>query len=474
MKRLYAALRPFLYFCVWLLFLFLLRQTVFGQCVPVDPGSGNFSQNPPLQYNCLYAGDPLTETFTLTFQGNISNATIDWGDGTVQNNQNGTSFTHTYTTDGIFNYTITQGGCTITGVFVNQYNNSTPGNCFGMPPATLLNKRCVPEALTINNCSSNMNGFTLFNINWGDGADTIIDYRSLGQNVSHTYQRGTTGCDETITITYENRCGVIPGGVTNTLVYTGFYFIDIDTAEVTPSSIILCDPTDVTISDASILNCLDAVDRKIKWKRLQGFANDLPFPGEDVFRDYGAAANTSITIPAASFFPIPADSTYRLQMTLRNSCGDDSTEAEIKIVSPRVPVLTVVQDSVCPKSSMSFNNITPDPSGVQVYAYDWGDGDVDTLGNSSLVSHTYDIGGNYTVKVSSIIFGYAGQVCSRIDSIDVYVLETATPIIEVNPLRGCGDTMLVEIKNKSVNLTNVIWRGWNWAMALRQAAAICR
>ena len=236
-----------------------------------------------------------------------------------------------------------------------------------------------------------------------------------------------------------------------------FFFKDIDSAAVTPASVILCAPTDVAINDISKLNCLDSLDRQLLWTRTGGFAADLPYPGDNVFRPYNAI-NRLMNIPTASFFPIPSDSTYRLRMVIRNTCGDDSVDAVIRIVSPTQPKLAVINNNTCPGEQMNFQNLTSDRP-YQTYKVDFGDGTVQTTGFSSTFSHTYVIGGTYTVKMWTLVNGYNGQTCGLVDSIQVQVKTTVTPIVTASPDLGC-DSMIVRIENNSINTDGVVWKGW--------------
>lgn len=435
----------------------------FTQCIQArDPQQGNIATfNLSTRRTCLAAGAPTAQTLTLTFAAPMSNFTVHWGNGVSENFVGPlTTVSHTYTTTGIFNYKIAQAPpCTdtIRGVFINQYNTTTPGIGFITPPAGLANKRCVPEDLTITNLSPGMNGYTIFNINWGDNTTQQIDYTSFGQSFTHTYQPGTTGCRLNIEVTYANACGVIPGGVTPFARFGEYYFLDIDSAAVTPADIILCGPTDVTILDNTKLNCLDSTDRVLKWYATQGFAAPLPFPGNNVFRPYNGIHRT-MNIPASAFMPIPADSTYRLRMVIRNQCGPDSAEATIRIVTPSTPRFNVVNNNTCPGEQMNFANTTTHKNG-QVYRVDFGDGTIVNMGFTPTFSHTYTLGGTYKVIMSVIVNGYGGQTCSKTDSIFVNVKNTVSPMIEVNPIVGC-DTLTVTIKNVSRNTTGVVWRGW--------------
>jgi gliding motility-associated-like protein len=163
-------------------------------------------------------------------------------------------------------------------------------------------------------------------------------------------------------------------------------------------------------------------------------------------------------IPTAAFIPIPPDSTYRLRMVIRNTCGDDSADAVIRIVSPTKPNFSVINNNTCPGEQMNFQNNT-NHRAFQSYRVDFGDGTVVNMGYSATFSHTYLVGGTYWVKMYSSVNGYNGQTCGLADSIQVQVKTTVTPIVHANPKLGC-DTLTVRIENNSINTAGVVWRGW--------------
>lgn len=466
------------YFIGLLALILSLFNTSFsnGQCINVrDPQTNQWTNQPRPWLRCPALADPIPGTITIQFQSPASNFTIDWGNGDIQTYPGPqTSISYTYATAAQFKFRIAFPGCpdSLKGIYVNDRNLtaggvSVPGVGFIVPPAGVTNKRCVPEDLTIINGSPGMNGYTRWIVEWGDNKiDTIGN--DFMRSYTHTYQRGTTGCSLQIRVTYLNACGVNPINRPRA-GYGDYFFKDIDSAAVTPASVILCAPTDVLIQDRSKLNCLDSADRQLLWTRISGFAAPLPYPGDNVFRTYNAT-NRRMLIPTAAFYPIPPDSTYNLRMVIRNTCGDDSADATIRIVSPTKPVFSVINNNTCPGEQMNFSNLTSHRP-YQTYRVDFGDGTVVNLGYSAIFSHTYLVGGTYKVKMSSIVGGYNGQTCGLSDSIFVQVKTTVTPRVQVTPLLGC-DTMTVLVKNLSINTAGVVWRGWDLGQGMTAGTGV--
>ncbi len=451
-----------------ILLAFLLFSSVsydlFGQCIAMrDFRNGNRpSFAPRKNYRCLSAGQNPTTVHTITFVSAVSNIVVNWGDGTIQTIPGPTSsISYTYTTTGIFNYTITQPNCStiIQGIFINDYNTSVPGLGFIAPPFN--NARvCLPHVLNLRNSTPGMNGFTEFFINWGDGLRDTVDFRSFNQNIPHEYLEGKRLCNVRIIITYNNICGVIPGNQPPPVLNLGPYlFMEKDSALTQTPVITFCEPIAVNIRDASKLNCNDTVGRQISWTAERGLNGTLNFPGNNVFRTYNLGIHKELVIPASSFTPVPADSTYKVRLNIRNACGQDTAIAIIRYVRPNMPRFTVQNDNPCPGEPMTFLNTTSDPYGIQEYEWDFGDGNIE-INNLSIVTHTYTFGGSYTVKLSASIKGHGGQVCSLNRTIQVSVRPSITPVLRLTPSKTGCDSLLVNIKNISVNASGAQWLGW--------------
>ena len=447
---------------------FFSAHHAFSQCVAIrNPATGNLTNQPFKVLRCPALNDPIPGTLDqLPLSNFVSNVTVDWGNGDIQTYPGPLILlpSYTYTTAQQFNIRISIPGCpdTLKVTYVNERNvNSSgvivPGTGFIGPPSGISNKRCVPEDLTITNVSPGMNGYSNWLVTWGDGErDTIGS--DFNKSYTHRYQRGTAGCSLKINIVYVNGCGVNPVNRPNTAL-GDYFFKDIDSALVNPTSVILCGPTEVVIDDNSTLNCLDSLDRQILWARTRGFAAPLPNPGDNIFRTYNAI-NRKLTLPASTFIPVPADSTYGLRMVLQNTCGADSADVTVRIVSPTQPRFSVVNNNTCPGEVMNFLNQTSNRP-FQSYRIDFGDGTVTNGAFQANFSHTYAIGGTYKVKMSTIVNGYNGQTCSLSDSITVLVKTTVTPIVVASPVLGC-DTLTVRIENNSRNTTGVTWLGWQF------------
>jgi gliding motility-associated-like protein len=441
------------------------NSIVDAQCVRVrDPRNNSWTFTPSKAFRCLAPGQNPSSLLTITFESPVSNININWGDGQTENVVGPvTTVTHLYTTTSTgtaFQYTITQSGCNqiIRGLFVNDYNTTCPGFGWIFPPVDTA--RCLPDSLFIRNMSPGMNGFTEFLINWGDNSkiDTV-DQTSAGKLIGHQYKAGTKLCNAIVRVNYRNICNVIPCGTPVNGSAGPYRFMEKDSALLDKDKIYICEPTNVTLQDASKLNCRDTSGRRIMWVAREGFNLPLPNPGNGVYRTYNQNANKKLEIPASRFTVVPQDSTWKAVMYLRNKCGEDSAIVEIKLVPVFDPILTVLNDGACLGTPFNFRNTTPNPYLVQSYEWDFGDGSPTLSTVAEYVSHTYTISGNITVTLRTVFKGPNGQTCVKSTSRQIFVKPAVVPLLKFDNNTGC-DSLTTRVKNISRSTENAQWRGW--------------
>lgn len=443
--------------------LILAEQAGFAQCVRIRDKRRNNAWvfEPKKDFRCLATGQSPVTPFTITFEFPVSNVTINWGDTVAFYAGPLTTATRIYKTAGIFNYTITQSGCgqQIKGIFVNDYNTSCPGVGWIAPPND--SARCLPDSLKMTNLSPGMNGFTEWIINWGDQSRDTADYPSYAKVFKHQYKEGKKICAATISITYRNSCNIIPCGQALGVNFGPYKFMEKDSAMVDNETVYMCAPTEIVVKDNSKLNCKDTVNRQIKWVAMEGFSQPLPNPGNDFWRPRGPLKNQSVKIPASFFTNLPPDSTFKLKMIIRNKCGSDTANMKIRVVKPAEPVFTVVNDGACLGTPIQFINQTPNPFGIVIYVWDFGDGILDSS-NALNPTHVYLEGGNFTVKLRAITRGFGGQVCVREKQTQIFIKPAVFPRISINPSASGCDSLTTIVKNKSLSPENATWQGWSF------------
>ena len=432
-----------------------------AQCVRIKDRRRNNAWvfAPKKDFRCLTAGQSPITPFTITFEVPVSNVTINWGDTTAFYAGPITTATRIYKTVGVFNYTITEAGCTqqIKGIFVNDYNTSCPGVGWIAPAND--SARCLPDSIRLTNLSPGMNGFTEWVINWGDQSKDTADYPSYSKQYKHKYKSGSKICNATITISYRNSCNIIPCGQALGATFGPYRFMERDSALLDNNTIYMCAPTEIIVKDVSKLNCKDTANRQVSWTALDGFNNPLPNPGNGIWRPRGPLKNQTLTIPVSMFSVVPPDSTFKLRMRLRNKCGEDTAELSVIMISPSMPSFSISNPGSCLGTPIQFVNHTPNPYGVVSYIWDFGDGTVDTT-NVLNPEHIYTTGGNFNVTLKARTRGFGAQICVETVTLPLYIKPAVLPRIKVFPTREGCDSLTAVIKNVSLSPENATWKGW--------------
>lgn len=438
----------------WWILLFFFTGLTYGQCLVKDPVSGKNTDSPSPVKICV-DGSNKTLPFSGTAVIHLSSAegTIDWGDGSPVEEVSSTTVSHTYKAKGIYTYTFTCTSGTVKGEIWLDYN-TIPGFSIAFP--STQNPFCIPSTLQLTNNGDDMTLFNRFRIEWGDGTDTIIDYRSMGKKIPHLYKNAR--CNVSIKVTYQGDCPPPPGASIPGGSFGPYHFVDKDEAKTQPEPVFLCEPTDITIKDNSVLNCLSSLTREIQWITGAGFNTSVALPSH-INNGFvpRTTANRDFRVPRAALIPVPADSTYHYTFIIRNTCGNDTVRGSIRIVAPKEPEFSA-SSGTCPGTAMEFQNTTPAPSaGTQTFRWDWGDGSALETNNNAKVNHVYKVGGTYTVKLYSVIAASNGRSCEKVSEQTVQVQRTVTPAIKVSPQWGCG-TNTVVIKNTSLNTNGAVWK----------------
>lgn len=168
-----------------------------------------------------------------TFTSNVTNYTLDWGDGSpLYSNANlGSSLTHSYTGQGFSNIILTltsSTGCNDTTIY-EFYNGNNPSVGLTTPGSTV---GCLPSTFNFNNVANNTPG-TTYEVSTNDGSPTLYYTQSnLPSVLSHTFSIGS--------------CGF------NTPSYNNSFFIKIKAINPCGSSTSLVDP--IVISQKPVAN----------------------------------------------------------------------------------------------------------------------------------------------------------------------------------------------------------------------------
>lgn len=426
--------------CSFLCFPLLKSQ---AQCDLYD-GNGVASATP--QWISCFGTD-----FNLTVQSptNYADWTIDWGDGSAI--ESGTSLvfpaaiTHTYlSTVATYNVTFTEviSGCQVLGTVIME----EPTTASIQIPFGGITQTCAPAPLEFINSSTNTSPTTVFTWDFGDGSPALVfDFTNEGDTISHTYQRGTVNCETFVTLSAENMCNTIQGGMSQA-TFNPIRIWDLDDASIGASATLLCYPdTTVVFDNTTDRNCLlqgNIFQRQEYWN----------------FGNYWGTGSDSIigwspwppTTPHTIGFP--GIGSYDVMLLDSNFCGVDTANITITITAPPTANFSIDNDTICVNEVVTTTNLAT--GGGNTFFWNFGDGNGwQNLGAGSQ-THTYISPGDYTISFVAAIGGAAG--CSDTATLPVHVkpIPNANFILDNN--NGC-DTLTVLFTDASVDAITWAW-----------------
>lgn len=439
-------LKKYSFYILFILFSFLGVKSSYGQCPQLLDGQGNFVNN-PYWISCTGGN------FSLFLQPDIpvGNYTIDWGDGSP--NDNGASIippafvTHVYTsTVDTFVVTLTDNsnGCVVTGVVVME---QVPTASIVIPFGDPVNG-CAPASFNFNNNTQNVSPTTNFTWDFGDGSPILnFDETNAGQTISHVYLPGTVNCDVAVTLTAENYCNQ---GNPSTNTFFPIQVWDIDDAQINASDVLLCYPdTIVDFTNVTNRNCFanGNTAQRYEWWNFGNYWGQ----GQDSiigWQPWGPPNNPPITMA------YPGIGTYNVMMVDSSYCGLDTAYITIQIVPPPTAALAISKDTICEGELVTLTNLAG--GGANSYMWNFGDGTGwNNLGGGN-VNYSYNFAGNYTIDLAVFITGGTAS-CTDTASIPVVVLPSPSANFNFDNNNGC-DSM-------TVNFTDFSTGGivtWQW------------
>jgi gliding motility-associated-like protein len=439
-------LKRYRIFLLLSLFLFIGSKSSLAQCPQFFDSQGVPSATP--QWVSCSGG-----AFVLFIQPdiNVGNYTIDWGDGTP--NDNGASIippasvSHNYAAT-VSNYTVTITMPGVPCVVVGQVIMEEPSNASIQIPFGGLTTTCAPGSLDFTNSSTDVSTNTVFTWDFGDGSPIqTFNSTNLGQTVSHMFLQGTVNCVTQVTLTAENVCNTLQGGQ-SVATFNPIRIFDIDNAAITASATLLCYPdTIVDLTNTTNRNCLaqgNIAQRYEYWN-----LGDYWGQGTDSIVDW---------TPWPPTFPqtlaYPGIGTYTAMLVDSSFCGLDTAFITIQIVPPPTAALTISKDTICEGETVTFNNLSA--GGANSYMWNFGDGTGwNNLGAGS-VNYTYNFAGDYTIQIAAFINGGTAS-CTDTAIIPVTVLPSPVANFNFDNNNGC-DTLTVNFTDFSS--ADVVT--WNW------------
>lgn len=418
-------------------FLVLAAFTTRAQCPQVYNSLATLTSS-PVFVSCTGSA------YALNFQSPTSfgSYTINWGDATA--NTTGAAYvgnsiiTHTYpSTVNVYTLTLTIPAlsCVLPGTVVVE----RPVNASIQIPTLGLTTACAPKTLTFTNSSTDVSSTTSFTWNFGGNNPTtfVTTFTNAGQNVTHTYNKGSVNCQTQITLQALNYCSFGNPTIAN---FNPINIYDKDSAIISTPSTYKCWPDNqFTYTNNSIRNCLpqgNTFQRQERWnfgnywgKGQDSIVNWRPWPP---------------ALPISITYTQPGS--YNVVLQDSNFCGVSSrtitvfigTAPTASLLSPSGPYCLGVPISFTNASSIGFSYRWSDGQGPMTYT---------NLGGGNK-TFTYNTAGTYTVGLIALINGAANS-CRDTAFATINVLPSPTASFAATPTVGCNTLTNVVFSNFS-------------------------
>jgi len=352
-------------------------------------------QNPiTISDDRICTGDAVN--FGLNPVSSYVSAIWNFGDG---NTSNLLQPSHTYTTTGSYNVSVTVTdvlGCVIVFNAPLPIIVSNPVSSFSVNQPT---KGCIPFNVQFTNNSVGATGYYWY---FGDGTN------SSAANPSHVYSVA-----DTFTVTLNASANGCMRSTTQTNLITTYEAIA--DFSFTPAS--GCLPLTASFSDLSV--------NAVSW-----------------LWNFGDGNTSTLQNPVHTYIAAP---TGPISLTIVDINGCTKTRTKANVV-PIAPDITASDSSGCKPLMINFSTTLSATS----YLWDFGDGSTSTLQNPI---HTYTLGGLYTVSLTCVLASGCTTTTVKPDFIDV-----ASPVTDfMSPtLAVCAPT-LVNFVNQTTGAITYLW-----------------
>ncbi|WP_336517029.1 PKD domain-containing protein [Pollutibacter soli] len=373
--------------------------------------------------NCENSPTVNNPNYTIKIDNNspdkncISTYTVNWGDGTVQNNLTAASFPleHTYTKLGAFNLAITgkgTNGCSNTATYVvaNQSNPAgglgTLGNTTGL---------CAPATLPfiISNWQDNSPG-TFYVLNFGDGDSVILTHPlnpgMTPDTVYHTYTKSSCPNPTFVAVLKViNACDVTP--------YTaGNIQIRIKPEAAIDSILPVCVNQNVCFVNSTILGNWGST-----CSELTEYSWNFGDPSS------GSNNTSTQTNPCHTY---AAPGIYTVTLTAKNPCGTTTATRTVCVMPKPVPLFSLDNSSGCAPFTVNITNNSTGVNGCKPATYKWTvDYASDYCGTSA--DWKFAAGSSETSADPKIIFNNPGKYAIKLTVTSPCGEVTTTKIVEV-------------------------------------------
>lgn len=303
----------------------IVRQVTVRQ----TPGANLVDPNNGFR-NC--DGNAFTMTafdFSPTTPPDVTEYTIQWGDGTADFNAPvfpGAGVSHTYSTVEVFNLVyIVEGanGCTdsmqlsVGNITNPSIGAANPGGTTGCAPLQI----CFP----LNNFAAN-HPTTIYIVDFGDGTPIDTLPHPPPNQICHTYT--------------ESSCGF--GGGAYTFSIQAENFCDISLASITPIRVF---ESPVSNFVGPAVTCV-GIPTPFQNLTTAGFNNSCS-PFTNMTWDWGDGTTTNTNTITTTSHTYTNPGTYTVTLSASNSCGTTTAMQQVCVEAPPVPDFTITPTIGC-------------------------------------------------------------------------------------------------------------------------------
>lgn len=314
--------------------------------------------------NCSSSPTPTDPNYTLTLNNSSTSTaclidySIDWGDGTIQNNFTASSFplTHTYTELGSFNLVFSANGTNGCVAEVNYIvaNQTNPAGSLGTLGSTT--GLCAPAVVpfTITNWELNSPG-TTYLLDFGDGESVTLSHPLTSNIINHTYLSSSCPSQSfTGTLTVTNACESTPYTAGNIQV------------RVMPSPSFSNPPVACETDNVCFTNNTSVGSTGANCATTAIYTWNF---GDPTSPNNILVTNSAQPQSACHIFSGPGN--YNVTLSVTNPCGTDTFTNGICIEPPLTPQFSTNTSSGCAPLAVTATNTTDISEACQAPTYLW-------------------------------------------------------------------------------------------------------
>lgn len=404
--------------------------------------------------NCDNSPSPDKQDFTLTVVNAspsascIASYTINWGDGTIQNNATFPA-THTYTKLGAFTFIVTatgKNGCTSTDTHTVANQTNPAGGLGTLGSTTGL---CAPADVPfiISNWEKNSPG-TKYILDFGDGETKELTHplnaTGTPETITHKYTK--TSCPTptfTATLQAVNACDATPYSAGNIQIRIS------PSASFTANTSV-CVGNQICFNNTTVLgnygsNCSEAT--AYAW-------------------DFGDGTSGATDENPCHTYNSPG--TYTVTLSARNPCGTTTFTKQICVTSKAVPSFSLDNTIGCAPLKISATNKSNTINTCSPTTYQW---TVDYASSNCGITSSWVFSNNTNASSTDPVFTFSNpgtytitlfvsNACGTVKTSQTVTVKQP-PVVSITPIQNtCGTatiTPTATVTNCGTSALTYLW-----------------